>query len=339
MLPLRAPTERASSPQDAARAEYIAFLHRAPFAVDAYRRGFATGVREDYALRDHTMPAIDVPVTVLDNDFRNPDLDRYLQVCREYDPRVAILGDAPDRETAERLRAAALDLRAATGGRVEPCVVAKCRAALDRLPREIVVGLPNGYADTHAWDFSTPADWSGHRVHILGGSPPRTWEVIQRLTGAGPQRRLTAFASDGGQLPHADVVGLDWNGLHRVAYKGEHWHRESPHWRDADRLSIRGTVRRGLEEVRAYWRERGVWPTTLPRAHYGQQRAASTDEMYDHVCAGCGAALYPEDAVTADVATPPQGSPLEESDGIVVACCSDACRTRLLRDGVVRPEV
>jgi len=120
-----------------------------------------------------------------------------------------------------------------------------------------------------------------------------------------------------------------------VAYKGEYWHRESPHWRAADRLSIRGTVRRGLEEIRIYWRERGVWPTTLPREYYGQQRAASTTEMYDHVCAGCGASLHPPEAVTADVATPPRGHALGGADGIVVACCSDACRTRLLRDGVV----
>lgn len=338
MLPISSSEERPSSPQDAARADYIGFLHRCPFAIDAYRLGLASGRREDYRLQDHTLPEIDVPVIVLDNDFRDPNLDRYLTVCREYQPRVAILGDAPDHETAARLRDAAHLLRAEMPT-VEPCVVAKCEAALDVLPREVIVGLPNGYADIHAWDFSTPADWSGHRVHVLGGSPPRTWEVIQRLTGAGPQRRLTMFRTDGGQLPYATIVGLDWNGLHRVAYKGEYWHRESPHWRPVDRLTPRATVRRGLEEIRAFWRERGIWPTTLPRECYGQQRAAATDEMHDHVCAGCGSTLYPSEAVTADVATPPRGSPLEASDGIVVGYCSTACRTRVLRAGMVQPDI
>ncbi|NHN64503.1 hypothetical protein G9463_14540, partial [Haloarcula sp. JP-Z28] len=33
---------------DAQQAEYIGFLHREPFVIDAYRLGFAVGVREDY---------------------------------------------------------------------------------------------------------------------------------------------------------------------------------------------------------------------------------------------------------------------------------------------------
>ena len=31
----------------ARRVEYVAFLHRVPFAVDAHRLGYATGVCED----------------------------------------------------------------------------------------------------------------------------------------------------------------------------------------------------------------------------------------------------------------------------------------------------
>jgi len=67
--------------------------------------------------------------------------------------------------------------------------------------------------------------------------------------------------------PPANIVGLDWNGNQKIAYKGEYWSRNG--WQSADHLSIRETVRKGLEEIKAFWREKGVWPETEPRELYG----------------------------------------------------------------------
>ena len=62
----------------ARQADVVAFLHRAPFALDAYRLGFLPGFREDCGYQLTQYQNLNIPVGMLDNDFRNPDLDRYV---------------------------------------------------------------------------------------------------------------------------------------------------------------------------------------------------------------------------------------------------------------------
>ncbi|WP_394338563.1 DUF6610 family protein [Halorubrum sp. 48-1-W] len=78
----------------ARRAEYIGFLHRAPFATEAYALGFVTGAREDCRIQDSHLRNVDVPILMLDNDFNRPDLDRYLTRFREVEPEIGVVGDA-----------------------------------------------------------------------------------------------------------------------------------------------------------------------------------------------------------------------------------------------------
>ena len=85
-------------------------------------------------------------------------------------------------------------------------LASKYRAAIEAVPDDITLGYSRGYADTRACDFSDPIDWRGRRVHVLGGSPPNQLDVIDRLT----QPTLTGD-------PPANIVGLDWNGMHRGA--------------------------------------------------------------------------------------------------------------------------
>ena len=77
----------ATAIDDAQRAEWIGFLHREPFVVDAYRLGFTVGVREDYSYQS-SLRNVDVPIEMLDNDFRNPDLDRYIERFERYAPSI-----------------------------------------------------------------------------------------------------------------------------------------------------------------------------------------------------------------------------------------------------------
>jgi len=81
---------------------------------------------------------------------------------------------------------------------------------IDAIPEDLVLGYSRGYADRLAHEFSDPPDWRGRRIHILGGSPPKQLEAIRQLT------RPTLSAD-----PPADIVGVDWNGLHRGAQFGE----------------------------------------------------------------------------------------------------------------------
>jgi len=231
---------------DAQQAEYIGFLHREPFVIDAYRLGFAVGVREDYTYQS-SLRNVDVPIEILDNDFRNPDLDRYIERFEQYEPSVGMLGDAYDQQEARRYNQAARELKRKFPG-TEVIIVPKCRDAIDVIDEDIVLGYPMGYSDQTADEYTDIVDWRGRRVHLLGASPTKQYPVIEELT----QPRVT------GEEP-ADIAGVDWNGVHLAALHGEYF---SPHgYGNADHLSIRETVRESLRHIRSYWKSRGVWPT------------------------------------------------------------------------------
>jgi len=166
-----------------------------------------------------------------------------------------VIGDAYGIEEVDRYVAAAREIK---GSYPEPdlVIVPKCRGAIHAIPDDLVVGYSRGYADRLAHEFSEPSDWRGRRVHILGGSPPKQLDVIKQLT------RPTLTGD-----PPADIVGLDWNGLHRGAQFGEFWTADG--WddsgRDADHVTVRKTVRHSLARIREFWQSHGIWPETTPQ--------------------------------------------------------------------------
>lgn len=241
--------------EEAQQTDYIGFLHRHPFTTDAYELGYAPGVREDYSYRNEAYPNVDLPVVILDNDFRDPDVDRYLDQFEQYDPSVAVLGDAYTPGEARALNDLAANLREEHPYK-EFVVVPKCRAAFDILSDDVVLGYAMGYSDVLADNVSDRSDWRGRKVHLLGASPQKQYQVIEDLT----QPTLE-------EEPPADIVGLDWNGVQKVASHGEYWTPDG--WQSADHLSIRETVRTSLQEIKQYWQDRGVWPDTEPVDLYG----------------------------------------------------------------------
>ncbi|KOX91505.1 hypothetical protein AMS69_18620 [Haloarcula rubripromontorii] len=237
----------AAAINDAQQAEWVGFLHREPFVIDAYRLGFTVGVREDYSYQS-SLRNVDVPIEMLDNDFRNPDLDRYTERFEQYEPSVGMLGDAYNQQEARRYNQAARELKRKFPG-IEVIIVPKCHEAIKEIDDDIVLGYPMGYSDQTADEYTDIVDWRGRRVHLLGASPTKQYPVIEELT----QPRVT------GEEP-ADIVGVDWNGIHLAALHGEYF---SPHgYGSADHLSIRETVRESLRHIKSYWKSQGVWPTT-----------------------------------------------------------------------------
>lgn len=243
----------------------MGFLHRHPYATDAYELGFAPGIREDYSFQD-TEPNVDLPTVILDNDFADPDIDRYLECFKEYNPSVAILGDAYTPVEAEGLNKTVGELQEEYPFK-EYVAVPKCREAFDIFDEDVILGYAMGYSDVHADDVSPLREWRGRRVHLLGASPPKQYSTIQDLT----QPNLYGD-------PPADIVGLDWNGPHKVAYNGEFWSRAG--WQPADHLSIRETVRKSLEEIKAFWQEKGVWPALEPIDLYDEAVKEPEFEIY-----------------------------------------------------------
>jgi len=240
---------------DARQAAYVAFLHRVPFATDALALGFLPGFREDCTYQQSQFDDLECPVGMLDNDFQNPDLDRYVDRALEYEPDVGVIGDAYDAAEAQVYVDTIRELQESLP-ETEFIIVPKCRAAIEAIPDDIVLGYSRGYAETLAHEFSDPVDWRGRRVHILGGSPPKQLDVVEQLT----QPTLTGE-------PPADIVGLDWNGLHRGAQFGEFWTPDG--WddsgRDADHVTVRKTVRYSLSRLKSFWQAHGVWPDSTPQ--------------------------------------------------------------------------
>jgi hypothetical protein len=239
-----------------------------------------------------------------------------------------VVGDAPDLGTTDALLEVAETLRSAVDIPLRTVVVPKSREAFDVLAdTDVTLGYPNGYADVHGDEIAPVSAWAGNDVHILGGSPQRTWAAIRELTGGGdPSNGQASLASFGAREIRRDeivnVVGLDWNGLYGVALRGERWTAESPHWVAPDALTIRATVRRGLEEVREWWQSRGVWPTSRPAglASWSEAFDASPDvSPSDQVCATCGTDLVDERLVEATRVL---------DGGWILGFCSRSCAAR-----------
>ena len=145
--------------------------------------------------------------------------------------------------------------------------VPKCKAAFDIFEDDTVLGYPNGYSTVDPDEFSTPRDWRGRSIHLLGGSPHRQRSVLQTLT----QPTLT-------DDPPADIVGVDGNSIVKAAYVGEYWTADG--YRPADHLSIRETVDRSLLEIKGFWQSHGVWPESTPLEEYGPAVLEPDDPVY-----------------------------------------------------------
>ena len=268
----------------ARQADVVAFLHRAPFALDAYRLGFLPGFREDCGYQQTQYQNLNIPVGMLDNDFRNPDLDRYVARFFEYEPKVGVIGDVYEGDDVDKYVATAREIQASYPD-AELVIVPKCREVIDTIPNDLVLGYSRGYADRLAHEFSEPADWRGRRIHILGGSPPKQWDVIEQLT-------RPTLTDD----PPADIVGLDWNGLHRGAQFGEFWTADG--WddsgRDADHVTVRKTVRHSLSRLKSFWQSHGVWPDSTPQDSSVEieYEGPSPTDLDKAACSECGANVW-----------------------------------------------
>lgn len=240
----------------------MGFTGRYPWVVDAHAHGFTVGHREDSGFQLAAIPNADVPLGFLDNDFRDPDLDRFVQRVHTLTPEVAVVGDAYTPDDAVAIQTAVDDLP--TG--VQAVAVPKCQEAFDVFD-DVVLGYPNGYSTIEPAEYSTPVDWRDRSVHLLGGNPHSQYRVLQQLT----QPTL-----DG--RPPADIVGVDGNGVIKAAYVGEYWTPDG--YRRADQLSVRATVSQSLQEVKGFWQNHGLWPASTPLEEYGPAVLEPDDRVY-----------------------------------------------------------
>jgi len=202
-LDLSATSNTASEIAAARQADVVAFLHRVPFTLDAYKVGFLPGFREDCGYQQSQYQDLNIPVGMLDNDFRNPNLDRFIDRFFEHEPRVGVIGDVYERDDVDDHVAAAREIQASYP-EAELIIVLKSRSVIDAVPDDIVLGYSRGYADRLAHEFSRPS-----RLERAARPHPR-WEPAQaarlhstadptdthrRATGRHRRRRLERVAS------------------------------------------------------------------------------------------------------------------------------------------------
>jgi len=111
--------------------------HRSP--LDAYELGFLPGFREDCGYQQSQSTQLDIPVGMLDNDFRNPDLERFVDRFFEHEPQVGVIGDVYERDDINDHVAAAREIQASYP-EAELIIVPKSRTVIDAIPEDLVLG-------------------------------------------------------------------------------------------------------------------------------------------------------------------------------------------------------
>lgn len=181
------------------------------------------------------------PVYFADQDWKSPNLEKYLAAIRQHKPEMATVLDWEREEQWPEVLAWAESVAPFVGRIV---VIPKVPGHVEDVPSEIcgkpvILGfsVPTSYGGTNCglWEFE------GRPVHLLGGSPQA-------------QRRLARYMN---------VVSLDGNMAAQQARKGRFWNRKKGtkgHWwqlRDAGDTRTTGVpaecFRRSLESIREFW--------------------------------------------------------------------------------------
>lgn len=249
-------TATADAVAEARNANWVIYTGRYPHVFDAVRLGFGIGHREDSSYQ-WTPEEVDLPVHFLDNDYRDADLDRFVQRVFEYEPEIAVVGDLYNTDSLEdHLRAA--DEIWGSFPEMELILVPKIAEVLSEIPSEFVLGFPNGTSSVQALDIADYKEWRTlpHQLHILGGTPLSAYSHIVELT----RNHIT-------DTPVADIAGVDWNGYQRYAENhGDYaaadggWHRNLRE----QYVPKRDLIRYSLLNAKHYWTSVGVWPDATP---------------------------------------------------------------------------
>ena len=140
------------------------------FAEIALRHSFSYGAQ---------MPnTIYYPPSFIDQDWRNPDKNKYISALAQHEPDLATVLDLENENQLEQVLAWGTE--AAPFVKEAIIIIPKVQGIISQIPREISgkqirlgYSVPTGYAGTSLplWDFA------GWPVHLLGGSPQKQMEL------------------------------------------------------------------------------------------------------------------------------------------------------------------
>ncbi len=232
--------------------DWVIYTGRYPHVFDAARLGFGIGHREDNPYQ-WTPSEVRLPVHFLDNDYRDADLDRFIERVQRYKPEIAVLGDIYDIGSLDEHLEAAEKIWNEYPS-IELILVPKCKEVLEEIPEDFILGFPNGNSEIQALDIATYEEWRNlpHRLHILGGTPLSTYDCIVNLT----RRSIT-------DTPPANIAGLDWNGYQLYAEQFGKYAAVEGGWNRnlADQyIPKRDLIRYSLLNAKHFWVSKSIWP-------------------------------------------------------------------------------
>jgi hypothetical protein len=129
---------------------------------------------------------------MLDVNWKKYDWHQFLQKVDLYCPAQAMVPDYEEPADYQRIQNQAVELR--NHGVLRVTVCPKFDGAIADIPRWCIVAIsvPSGYAGFLPKDFG---EFTGRKVHLLGGSTKQHIDLIQKINGAGGH----VISADGSQ--------------------------------------------------------------------------------------------------------------------------------------------
>jgi len=200
----------------------------------ASEEGWLLGFRSDKTLGGYTASFVDI-------DYKQPDFARHLAVVARHQPKYAVVPDLSEAGVTMEDIDRAISQASQLAQYCEiPLIVPKLSGQLTLLPTSIAVGysVPSRYggASYPLWELA------GRRVHLLGGSPRKQFQVYLHLSGI------------------AEVMSADGNYAQKQAVRyAEYWTGKK--WTEHED-TLQGKVdlylecfRRSCRNIRAYWQQ------------------------------------------------------------------------------------
>lgn len=151
----------------------VYFCHRSEFLHTADAIGYKCGSRVDNLHNAEDYVSDGGEITFIDNDFKNPDVDRLETAVKALQPELFVLPDVYDDENISKTIELGKRLENDT---VTPVFVPKTASFEYHIPSEWRLGysVTSSYGST---DLSLE-DFSEYEIHLLGGSPKRQIELL-----------------------------------------------------------------------------------------------------------------------------------------------------------------
>lgn len=204
----------------------IILCSRPPICCYAKSKGMLVGARSD-----HSQQLSCCKPEFIDFNFHKPNVRRHLAVVKEMRPKYCVAPDVLDAADLPKVLDIAEQLSEYASNVI---VVPHVSGLVYKIPGEYIIGysVPTSYgaAEIFLWELQ------GRRVHLLGGTPRRQYELRLYIPG---------------------VVSIDGNAYIKAAQFGEYVGADLKFKKDCKYKGIDmiDLVKKSIDNITCFWRE------------------------------------------------------------------------------------